>query len=76
MSFETWRDVSLYKTGFTRDVGHARGLTPILPVYSLLVSRSDRDSSCSVHGSREHGASGGLIRTLHLPVHDRKSNPV
>jgi hypothetical protein len=45
--------------------------------YLLLVSRSDRESSCCIHGSREHGAKTGLrgrvangLFAPRLPVHD------
>jgi hypothetical protein len=67
----------LYKAGFTLDVGHARCLTPIFPIYWLLVLRPGRESSCRIHGSREHGArterrgrvANGCF-TARLPVHD------
>jgi hypothetical protein len=52
------------KAGSTRGVGHASGLTPILPIYLLLVSRSDRESSCRIHGRREHS----VIRTHGLTL--------
>jgi hypothetical protein len=59
----------------------ARGLTPTLPIYLLLVSRSDRESSCRIHGSCEHRASterrGQVTNgrfTPRLPVHDWRSN--
>jgi hypothetical protein len=34
----------------------ARGLTPIVPIYLPPFSCCERESSCRIHGSHEHGA--------------------
>jgi hypothetical protein len=59
------------KAESTRDVDHARGVTPILPIYLLLVSCSGHERSCRIYGSRQHGV---CLLSQRLPTNDGKSN--